>query len=312
VLAREFHARGDDVVVLSRGDAQVPWQTAEWDGRSVGPWASHVDGADVVINLAGRSVNCRYTARNRREILDSRIESTRAIGDAIAKAVRAPRLWLQSSTATIYADRTDVPNDEATGVIGGDEPGVPETWKFSVEVARAWEEACNAAPTPRTRKVLLRSAMIMSSDTGGIFDTLRTIVRRGLGGKAGSGRQYVSWIHERDFVGALDWLIEREEIAGVVNVASPNPLPQAEFMADLRRAVGAPVGLPATNWMLEVGAFLMGTETELILKSRRVVPGRLLANGFVFAFPRWLEAANDLTASRTGTPGAGEKIGCGL
>jgi len=212
-------------------------------------------------------------------------------------AQRPPRLWLQSSTATIYADRRDAANDEATGIVGGNERDVPDTWKFSIDVARAWEAACNDAATPNTRKVLLRSAMIMSPDKGGIFDTLLTIVKRGLGGRAGSGGQYVSWIHGRDFVRAIDWLIRREEIEGVVNVASPNPLPQAEFMAYLRHAAGVSIGLPATKMMLEVGALLMRTETELILKSRRVVPGRLLADGFVFNFPQWPQAAADLCAT---------------
>ncbi|MEX2218576.1 MAG: TIGR01777 family oxidoreductase [Phycisphaerales bacterium] len=296
VLAREFHSRGDDVVVLSRRAGGAPWKALEWDGRTLGAWAAAIDGADVVINLAGRSVNCRYHGRNRREIMDSRVDSTRAVGRAIAEAARPPRVWLQASTATIYAHRFDAANDEATGVIGGGpgEAGAPDTWRFSIDVATAWERACEEAETPRTRRVLMRSAMTMSPDRGGIFDTLMGLVGRGLGGAAGNGRQYISWVHERDFIRAVDWLIQREDLAGPVNICSPSPLPNREFMAALRRAAGVRIGLPATRWMLEVGALFMRTETELILKSRRVAPGVLMAGGFRFQYPEWAGAAADL------------------
>jgi uncharacterized protein (TIGR01777 family) len=248
----------------------------------------------VVINLAGRSVNCRYNAANRKEIMDSRVLSTRAVSEAIAKAKRPPALWLQASTATIYSHRYDAPNDEATGIIGGKEPDVPETWRFSIDVARAWEEEANRAATPATRKVLLRSAMTMSPDPGGIFDVLTKLVRRGLGGRAGDGKQYVSWIHEKDFVNAIRWLIEHREVEGPVNLSAPNPLPNEQFMRQLRETAGVKIGLPASKWMLEIGAVFMRTETELILKSRRVWPGILLDGGFQFAFPDWKEAARDL------------------
>jgi uncharacterized protein len=294
LLARAFVADGHDVVTLGRHPAPTPGRFVPWDGVTLGDWTAEVDGADVVINLAGRSVNCRYSARHRREILDSRIESTRVVGQAIARAHQPPRVWLQSSTATIYAHRHDAGNDEATGILGGAEPNVPATWRFSIDVARAWEAECEAAIVPATRKMLLRSAMTMSPDRGGIFDTLLGLVRRGLGGTAGDGRQFVSWIHERDFVRAIRWLIDRTDIAGPVNLVAPEPLPNADFMRALRAAAGVRVGLPATRWMLEVGAFLMRTETELVLKSRRVVPGRLLASGFGFDFPSWPAAAVDL------------------
>jgi uncharacterized protein (TIGR01777 family) len=203
-------------------------------------------------------------------------------------------VWLQASTATIYAHRFDAPNDEVHGILGGGEPNAPDTWRFSIDVAKAWEQVANEAVTPHTRKVLMRSAMTMSPERGGIFDTLLALVRRGLGGMSGDGRQYVSWVHERDFVRAVYWLIERDEFSGPVNLSSPNPLPNAEFMRELRQAWGARIGLPATNWMLEIGAVLLLTETELILKSRRVVPRRLLESGFTFDFPTWPEAAGDL------------------
>lgn len=218
----------------------------------------------------------------------------RAVGRAILNAKRPPALWLQASTATIYAHRYDAPNDEKSGLIGGSEPGAPSTWRFSIDVATAWERALDEVPTPGTRKVKLRSAVVMSPDRGGIFDTLLTLVRRGLGGTAGDGRQYVSWIHEADFIRAVDWIIEREHLDDAVILAAPDPLPNKDFMAALRRAWGMPVGLPATKWMLEIGAVFLGTETELILKSRRVVPGRLLEDGFSFQYPDWLAAAQEL------------------
>ncbi len=299
LLARVFHAEGHEVCVLSRLPGNAPWQTIEWDGEMLGDWTKAIDGADVVINLAGRSVNCRYTAANRHEIMRSRVNSTRAVGAAIAGAWHPPRVWLQASTATIYAHRYDTANDEATGIIGGAEKDAPDTWRFSIDVARAWENAAMEIPAPRTRLVLLRSAMTMSPDRGGIFDTLLGLARRGLGGRAGDGRQFVSWIHEADFVRSVRWLIENDSISGPVNLAAPEPLPNAEFMRLLRAACGMPVGLPATKWMLEIGARFLKTETELILKSRRVVPDRLLDAGFTFQFPRWQEAVRDLSAWET-------------
>lgn len=297
VLARAFVADGHEVVVLGRGEGRRPLPAGRmvaWDAMTVGDWAAEIDGADVVINLAGRNVSCRYSAKNRREIMESRIQSTRAIGRAVVQAARPPRVWLQASTATIYAHRYDAPNDEATGILGGDEPGVPDTWRFSIDVARSWEQAANEAITPRTRKVLLRSAMTMAPDRGGVFDVMLGLTRKGLGGTNGNGRQYVSWIHDRDFIRAIHWLIGHDDMDGPVNLASPNPLPNAQFMRTLRHAWGTRIGLPATAWMLEIGAIFMRTETELILKSRRVVPGRLLASGFTFEFPHWDAAAADL------------------
>ena len=294
LLARFFHARGDEVVVLSRAPKPDAWRTVEWDARTLGAWAQEFESADVIINLAGRSVDCRYNPANRESIMQSRVNSTRVVGEAIAAAKKSPRIWLQSSTATIYAHRYDAPNDEATGILGGDEPNAPDTWRFSIEVAKAWERAALSASLPATRLVLLRSAMTMSPDRGGIFDTLLGLVRRGLGGTCGDGRQFVSWIHESDFIRALDWIIEREHLNGAINLAAPGPLPNAEFMRAIRKAWGARIGLPATAWMLELGALFLRTETELILKSRRVVPGILEKDGFEFEFSDWREAAVDL------------------
>lgn len=297
ILARAFHLDGHEVVVLTRRPettALRSMRSVKWDGASLGDWVCELDGADVVVNLAGKNVNCRYSAANRREILRSRVDSTRAIGKAILAARRPPAVWLQASTATIYAHRYDAPNDERTGRVGGPDAS-PNSWHFSIKVAKAWEHELESAEVPGTRKVALRSAMTMSPDSGGVFDTLLGLVRRGLGGRAGDGRQYVSWIHELDFVNAVKWLIEND-LEGAVNLAAPQPLPNADFMKAIREAARISFGLPASRWMLEVGAFFMRTETELILKSRRVVPGRLAKDGFAFKFPSWPEAAEDLCA----------------
>jgi hypothetical protein len=296
LVARAHQAAGDEVVVLSRAVREAPWRVVAWDAKRLGSWAAEVDGADVVINLAGRSVNCRYTPENRRAIIDSRVDSTRVVGAAIAAAVRPPKVWIQMSTATIYAHRYDAANDELTGIIGGGEPGVPETWRFSIDVVKAWERAVDEAETPGTRKVKLRSAIVMAPGAGGPFDILLRLVRFGLGGHVGDGRQYVSWVHGDDFVRAVDQVIRDESLEDAVNVAAPNPLPNAEFMRELRAAWGMPVGLPAPGPLLEVGARVMGTETELALKSRRVVCAKLAGTGFAFAFPSWDAAARDLCA----------------
>jgi uncharacterized protein (TIGR01777 family) len=294
LLARAFHGDGHDVIVLSRRPDVRPWRVVAWDGATLGRWQDQIDGCDIVINLAGRSVNCRYTSANREAILQSRVLSTRVVGQAIARAARPPRLWLQASTATIYAHRYDSPNDEHSGLLGGRESNAPSSWRFSIDVARAWERAFDEAVTSRTRKIALRSAMTLSPDSGGVFDALLGLARHGLGGSAGHGRQFMSWIHHEDFVAAVRWLIDRHDIAGAVNVAAPHPVPNAQFMRVLRETCGVSFGLPATRWMLEIGAVFLRTETELILKSRRVVPARLLEHGFTFKYPDWGTAARDL------------------
>lgn len=293
LLARAYLAKGHEVVVLSRG-GKSPGRIVKWDGTSKGPWFQEVDGCDLVINLAGRTVNCRYTQENLKQMMDSRVLSTRIVGQAIAEAKRPPPLWLQMSTATIYAHRFDAANDEKNGIIGGHEPDAPAYWARSIDIAKAWEKTLEEAQTPYTRKVALRTAMVMTPDEGGIFSVLLRLVRFGLGGIVASGNQYVSWIHGTDFVRALEFITEKKEIEGAVNICAPNPLPQRDFMAAIRKAWGMPLGLPATKWMAEIGAFVLRTDTELLLKSRRVVPTRLLEAGFQFEFPSWHRAVVDL------------------
>lgn len=315
IAASWFAARGWEVAVLSRS-AAVAGRAADvigtgsaehrraagsvrfvaWDGHSLGHWARELDGAAAVLNLAGRSVNCRYTRANRRAMMDSRIRSTRIVGRAIAACAAPPPVWLNSSTATIYRHSYDTPMDEATGVIAA----TPEAKDaFSIEIATAWERELDAADVPATRKVALRAAMVLGPGVGGVARVLARLTRLGLGGRMGHGRQFVSWIHEVDFCRAAEWLIDGTggvALRGPVNLAAPNPLPNADMMRTLRQICRVPFGLPATRWMLEIGAFFLRTETELILKSRRVVPGRLLESGFCFEFPGFETAARDAMA----------------
>ena len=298
VLARHFAAAGHEVVTLSRSPGSSkdrPDRTVGWDGKTVGDWKEELDGADVVVNLAGRSVNCRYHAANRAAILDSRLDSTRALGEAITKCENPPRVWLQSSTATIYPHTVDPPgNTEADPI--GNRPDPPDTWAFSFDVAKRWEEAATAFEPnlDRTRLVLMRSAIVMNPDPGSAFGVFRGLVKARLGGRQGDGTQFVSWIHEADFCAAVDRLIADESLSGPVNLAAPNPLPNAAFMAAVREACGVRFGLPATAAMIELGAVFLRTESELVLKSRRVLPGKLADAGFTFRFPEWPAAARDL------------------
>ena len=294
ILARWFHSKGDEVVVLTRNPSQSPWRVVSWDGRNSGAWINGLEGCDVCVNLAGRRVNCRYGKRNRHEIYSSRIETTLLLNDVIASLRRPPPVWLNASTATIYRHALDRAMDEQDGELGGNEPDAPDTWNFSIDVAKNWEHAFFSRDIPGVRKVAMRSAITMSPDRGGAFDVLVGLVRAGLGGTQGAGNQFVSWVHEVDFARAINFLFSSSEFSGVVNIASPNPVPNDDFMRTLREACGRSSGISLSKTMIEVGAFLRRTESELILKSRRVIPGRLMTAGFQFEYSQWPAAAREL------------------
>jgi uncharacterized protein len=298
-LAKYFSTKGWEVVVLTRAaNGKVEGARAvQWDAATLGEWAAELDGAEAVINLTGRTVNCRYNAKNRREIMESRVNSTRVIGEAIAKCAKPARVWLNASTATIYKHTLGPAHDE-NGEIGATREAQDQ---FSIEVAQAWERTLGEAKTRGTRKVALRAAMVLGTGENSVFPMLRRLTRVGLGGRMGSGKQYVSWIHELDFCRAVEWISGREEFVGPVNVAAPNPVTNAEMMQILREVVGAPlgIGLPATEWMLEVGAFFLRTEVELIIKSRRVVPRKLLQSGFKFELSTMRDAFAELHGRTT-------------
>ncbi|NNJ25246.1 TIGR01777 family oxidoreductase [Alienimonas chondri] len=298
VLARHFVQSGHEVVALSRSPQAArgyPARVVGWDGATLGDWTKELADAEVVINLAGRSVNCRYHAQNRAAILNSRLDSTRVLGEALAACPSPPRVWLNSSTATIYPHTVDPPgNTEADPI--GNKPDPPDTWAFSFDVANRWEEAAIAfkPQLDRTRLVLLRTAIVMNPDRGSAFAVFRNLVKARLGGRQGDGSQYVSWIHDADLCAAVDRLIADDSFAGPVNLAAPNPLPNAAFMAALREACGVRIGLPATAAMIELGTLFMRSESELVLKSRRVIPAKLTNAGFTFQFPEWPAAAREL------------------
>lgn len=302
MLAVFFQERGHHVTVLTRSPYAAPWATVHWDGLHPGPWVETLEGADVCIHLSGRSINCRYTARNLRELHDSRVGPTRLLHHAFALLNNPPWLWMNASAANIYRHALDREMDEITGEIGGNEcvdgwlghRRAPEKWNRMVRLIRDWERAFFSTPTPRTRKIALRTSLVFSPAPGNVFALLSRLARVGLGGTQGNGRQYVSWMHEADYARALEFLIEDERIEGAVNMAAPYPLPNRAFNEVLREAWGMPNGLPAPAPLLALGMFLLRKEPELVLKSRRVVPKKLLDAGFRFQFPTWPEAAEDL------------------
>jgi uncharacterized protein len=304
MLAGYFQGHGHHVTVLTRGPYTANWQTVHWDGINPGPWVETLEGADVVIHLSGKSVNCRATERNKRQLYDSRVGPTRLLGRVIAGMENPPRLWMNASTATIYRHAPQGTEfgramDEATGEIGGGEMisgqrRAPKKWDWTIELVKAWEAALYETATPKTRRIAMRTSLVFSPTPGNIFAVLSRLVRFGFGGTQGSGRQFVSWMHEVDYARAIEFLIEHEEFEGPVNLASPNPVPNREFMAALRDAWDMPNGFPAPAPLIALGSFFLRTETELVLKSRRVIPGRLLDAGFQFEFSEWPAAAADL------------------
>ena len=277
VLAEYYKDKATEVVILARHEREADHniRTVVWDGKTWGKWAAELVNADILINLCGKNVNCRYTEKNKAEIFASRVVPTELLGQAIHDLVEPPKLWINASSATIYRHAEDRPQDEQNGEHGNG---------FSVDVCEAWEYAFNKYDTPKTRKVALRISMVLGRDDS-VFPRLRNLIKLGMGGHQGNGEQYVSWVHEHDVARATEWISDHLELEGAVNCTAPGPVKNTEFMRVIRKAFGVPVGLPAPKLLLEIGSFIIGTETELILKSRWVLPKRLLDNGFVFNYP---------------------------
>jgi uncharacterized protein len=290
VLQRHWLAAGHRVIVLARNSSRgiEPGAVAlPWDGCTAGAWSAALEGADVLINLTGRSVDCRYHARNRAAIFASRLDSTRVLADAVGSAKKPPAVWLNAASATRYRHSEDRPQDETTGEVGHG---------FSVEVCEAWERAFfEPALPPHIRRVALRTGIVLGRD-GGVFPVFRRLASAGLAGRIGHGRQMFSWLHEDDFCHAIDWLIAHSNLTGPVNLTAPSPVPMNQFTATLRRHMGVPFGLPLPRPILEIGAWLIRTETELLLKSRWVVPRRLIESGFTFTHATLDSALIQLTA----------------
>jgi len=295
-LAKWFSKQGDQVIILSRTDQAIEnARVVLWDAKSLGPWTKELEASDLIINLTGRSVNCRYNNENQAQMINSRVDSTLVLGKAIAQCNTPPPVWMNSSTATIYRHRYDAPNDEFNGLYGSEKEAKDA---FSLEVAHAWEDAFQQAYKDNnlrnTRGIILRSAMIFGNEPGGVYETLRKLTKLHLGGMMGHGRQYVSWMHATDFCRSLDWLYDNKNAEGIYNLCSPKPVPNAQMMAELRQTLNVGFGLPAPKPLLEIGAFFMRTETELIVKSRRVVPTRLLNEGFSFVHANLRDALQEL------------------
>ena len=290
-LVQHFKEKKYDVTVLSR-DKKSGF--VFWDGKTLGEWQKYIDGSDVVINLAGRLVDCLPTKKNLKERMDSRIHSTRVIGEAISQAKKPPKLWIQMSTATIYDHSFEPAHDESSLRIGKNPERYPYVWNHSTSIAINWEKTLFSFKSPSTRQVAVRLAFLISPRKKAYFDILRKLTKRGMGGPVAGGKQYVSWIHYIDFVRAIDHIISNEKIKGALNMSSPRPLTQKELMAQLRRACGMPFYFPITKWMSEIGAIFLKTDTELVLKSRRVIPKKLLDEGFHFEYPDWPKTVEDI------------------
>jgi uncharacterized protein (TIGR01777 family) len=255
----------------------------KWDGKTAGEWENEMNDADLVVNLAGKSVNCRYNEKNKNEIFDSRTNAVKAIGEAINKCTRPPSLWINASSATIYRHAMDSPQDEYSGEFHDD---------FSVQVCKRWEKTFYDQQTVQTRKVALRMAITLGP--GGILIPYFNLLKFGLGGKQASGKQMYSWVHIEDTCRIIEWICDHKEISGTYNSSSPNPVTNEEFMRIFRKVTGHIVGLPAYKWMLQIGALLIGTELELVLKSRWVLPTRILETGFQFKHPLLEDALSDI------------------
>ncbi|HEY0741280.1 MAG TPA: TIGR01777 family oxidoreductase [Chryseosolibacter sp.] len=289
-LTRHFTSQGDAVVVISRKpvptSSGITWES--WDGKTFGSWAKSLENANALINLAGKNVDCRYTEKNKKGILDSRLNSTRVLGDAVVACANPPKVWLNSSSATIYVDSRDKLMTEQNGDIGDD---------FSMTVCKKWEAMFNSFPTPQTRKIALRTSIVLGWD-GAALPALRNLVKVGLGGHQGDGLQYCSWIHIDDFCRVVEWLIANANATGAYNVTAPKPLANKDFMKELRESLGVTFGLASPAWLLELGAIVIRTETELVLKSRNVYPKRLLDDGFIFLHEDLSHALTALNAAR--------------
>ena len=287
-LTHFFSKKGYHIYIISRSEYPSTDQVTylKWDGKTLDGWEKSLEGATAVINLAGKSVNCRYTDTNKRIIKESRVLATEAVGKAIQQATHPPKVWLNGGSATYYRYSEDKDMTEATGEAGTG---------FSVEVCQAWEAAFDKMTTPDTRKIFMKISIVLGKD-GGVMPTLKGLIKAGLGGKQGHGRQYVSWLHEEDFARMVEWFIAHDEFDGIVNCVSPRPVKNKDFMAALRKVYTMPFGLGQPRWMLELGAIMLGTETELILKSRKVVPERLTQAGFTFKYPKLDEALQEIVS----------------
>lgn len=291
ILIQNLKSYVEEIVVLSR-TVKTSYENIhfiKWNGKTIAGWSKEVDGCDVLINLSGRSVDCRYNKKNKSEILTSRINSTKVLGKAIQQSTHPPQIWINSSTATIYRHSMDKKMNEVTGELGHG---------FSVEVAKAWEAAFFSFNTPKTRKVALRTSIVLGKE-GGAITPIKNLAKLGFGGKQGNGKQFVSWIHEKDFAKSVLFIIKNENITGVINIVAPTPTTNETLMEKIRHKMAIPFGIPLNRIFLEMGARLINTETELILKSRNVIPTKLIEAGFEHDFSTLDSALDNLLSSKS-------------
>ena len=284
-LAKVLIGKGYEVVVLTRGAhrEETAIRYLHWDGATLGDWSQSIDGAKALVNLTGRSVNCRHTPEHRREIMESRVNSVRVLGEAVQRCQQPPEVWVQASSLAIYGDPGDRWCDE----------DAPHANGFSEEVCKRWEGEFAKVDAAGMRKVVMRIGIVLDTEAGAL-PVLARLTRMFLGGRVGSGKQYVSWIHVADLTRMFVDAIERPDIAGVFNVTGPNPVTNAQFMRELRRVSHRPWSPPVPAWATRIGAFFMRTEPSLALTGRRCRPKRFLESGFHFDFPDLRGALNDL------------------
>ncbi|KPH15350.1 TIGR01777 family oxidoreductase [Chryseobacterium sp. ERMR1:04] len=281
-LEQYFTEKGNQVYILTRSPKRE--NEIYWDAKNLGEWKNILESTDVLINLTGKSVDCRYTEKNKKEIYSSRIDSTKILQQAIDQCINTPKVWLNASSATIYTHSETQLNTEENGIIGDD---------FSMNICKSWEKEFFTAKNENLRKVALRTSIVLGNN-GGAFPKLKLITKLGLGGKQGRGNQNVSWIHIDDFCKAVECIISHENISGPINITAPNPLSNEQFMKELRKEMKVPFGLNAPVWQLELASLFLKTETELLLKSRNVYPEKLIKNGFQFSYPTVESAFNNL------------------
>jgi len=284
-LEKYFTEKGDQVFILTRKPKRK--NEIYWNASELGEWQNILDGSDVLINLTGKSVDCRYHDKNKKEIYASRINSTKILQDAVDQCKIKPKIWLNASSATIYIHSETQLNTEKNGIIGDD---------FSMNICKSWEKEFFSVQNEEVRKVALRTSIVLGRD-GGAFPKLRMITKLGLGGKQGRGEQKVSWIHIDDFCRAVEWVIRHEDISEVINITSPEPVSNNELMTTMRKLLKIPFGLNAPVWQLEIASVFLGTETELLLKSRNVYPEKIMRSGFQFTYFNLEAALKDLLRS---------------
>ena len=286
LLANHFCKQAKEIVIFSRKihPPKNNIRFVTWDGKNFGAWVDELENVDLLINLTGKNVNCRYTPKNMLEIYESRTQSTRVLGEAIINCKTTPKVWINASSATIYTASFDKFMTEKNGVIGHD---------FSMDVCKKWEGEFNKFKLPKTRKIITRISIVLGK-SGGALPALMNLVAARMGGAQGDGKQFMSWIHEKDICRAMEWLYKNENAIGIFNLTAPQPIPNSDFMKTLREGMHVRWGFPLSHTVLTIGALLIRTETELILKSRKVYPERLLNENFVFEFNDPKEALEDL------------------